>query len=828
MTTADEGASASGKGAKTFVAQMFVWVFLSALLARIWRATGLWQEADANDGFVWMPLGLAADGLFALIVALLISLVARRHRRVAIATGAVSGLANVAWLAMNLVSFTLTQAPITFQRARGDEGVALEAHALLRWEDCYPAIAFTVVALLALPVALALGRRVATLRVVRMRAVLAFALVCVVAYGSDAFVFRERNFGVADHPAFTLVSSFVLGAFEERRKPKLKGEKASDKERHERDALLDDLLIARTPIDESAPPLRAKSHVRNVIVIFAEGIAREHTSLPGAAAAPLGTTPNLARRAAKDGLELTRYYSPYHKSIAAIFALACADFPPASGQNIVEINARIDCGEMSDVLAAQDFRLGLFHGGDFGFYDKLMLLGMRHWDVSQDSRVMSDPVVYEENEWGIDDRAGVNHMLAWIDGLPPGQRFAATFIPITAHWPYWIPSDVDQLLPAISSKNQFLNAVHFLDGALEQLMVGLEQRGLADDTAVIFLADHGETVGERPRASAGRRLAYEPSLHVPLVILAPGVWPAGATSDRLGSHVDLLPTILDLLGLPPDARHRGTSLLAPDRTPRRLFIGASNGFKWIGWLDGNHKTIVNRYTGMREAYDLAVDPDERHNLAPEMSAAPEGEARLEQLEQEALAFADAQLTQLQTAPKVDEELDIEKLYLDVVDMHVRRDGAVVPCTLVDATAPAKSAGPRACGDEAVLIDGRKTVVAGGVAQHDCIMVRTPKNGVLELEVRAQPWMPLLTRVRVALTEPLRDGVDHPTLEAWSDGALEGQRELRADGHVRMPFASARDSLLLRVGGEGASSSDICITITERAWRNRPVKADVTP
>ena len=159
MTSSTVPVSPIERSATLTGARVFLWVVASALLARISRAVGLWQEADANDGFVWLPLGLAADVLVGLLVVALVVPVARRWPRVGIAWSLLLGLAHVGWLGVNLVSFTLTQAPITFQRARGDEGVALDAHALLRFEDVVPAIGFAVLAVVALPFAWRLGAR---------------------------------------------------------------------------------------------------------------------------------------------------------------------------------------------------------------------------------------------------------------------------------------------------------------------------------------------------------------------------------------------------------------------------------------------------------------------------------------------------------------------------------------------------------------------------------------------------------------------------------------------------------------------------------------------
>lgn len=802
---------------------LFTWLFVSAALARIWRALGLWREADASDGFVWMPLGLCADLLVAGLGTALVVMGARavglvggirRQRGAAPVLGAMVGLAHIAWLALNLVSFTLTQAPITFQRARGDEGVRFDAHTLLRPQDVVGAIAFSLTALVLLPLVVRAGRAAA--RRLSRRAMAALLAIAVCGYGLDTLWFRGRNFGVADHVVLALLSSTVASVLDDAVRPRGFGE-------GETPADVAALRRARHPIIETGPPPRARAEMRNVVVFFAEGIARKHTSLGGE-----DTTPNLARRAQESGLDLTRYYAPYHKSIAAIYSAVCADLPPPDGQNIVELNGRIDCGELSEVLAAHGLRAGLFHGGDFGFYDKLSLLGMRSYDVLLDARAMSDPALWEENQWGIDDRATVHHFLQWTDTLDPGDRFGALLIPITAHWPYWIPSDVEPLRPPSSSKNEFLSAVHFLDSAFEALMRGLEERGLAHDTAVIFVADHGETVGERPRASAGRRVVYEPSLHVPMVILAPGMWPPGATSDRLGSHADLLPTVLDLLGLPADPRHHGTSLLEPDRASERLFIAAHNGYRWAGFIDGNRKFFVNTITGAREAYDLAADPDERRNIV-ELLPADEADT----LDREARAFARGHLAAIIAAPRRSDEVDIEARFLEAVAIRVRRPGAdgreevVVACSPAPPP-PGAGAGYHRCPDEDEgVFRGRMPLRAAG--KHDCLVVRPPRVGVLELEVGPQPWLPLFTRLRLAQTEPLReDGVDEVPVAVWSDSELHNARDVPTRSYVRMPFASPRESVRIHIGGTGPAKRDVCLSLTERGWRNRPLRSAALP
>ncbi|MCC7075099.1 MAG: sulfatase-like hydrolase/transferase [Deltaproteobacteria bacterium] len=807
------GRSARGPaGVGAFALALFLWVALTGVLAKLWRAYQLWDDAGAVDGFVWLPVGLAAELLMGALAALVVVVSARvLPRALAIVVGLAAALTNLWWVAINMVSFTITQAPITFTRLRGDEGVRMHDAHLIRWNDALPAATLALLLVLGFaPLLWATARLRRRFPHLGARQLAPLCVAALVLYAADACWWRAANFGVADAPALILARSIIEVKLSEARAPTLVDGARPD---------LRALALSKTPSEVAPPPPLQKAGVKNVIVFFSEGVARKHTSLGG----EHDSTPNVARRARADGLELTRYYSPYHKSIAAIFAMACSAWPPSTGINITELNPRIDCGELSEVLRGHGIHAGLFHGGDFGFYDKLMLLGMRGYEIQEDARIMSDYARWEENEWGVDDRATVDHTLAWIDSLPPGERFTALMIPITAHWPYWIPSDVEPRFPGLGSRERYLSAVAFLDDAFERLLVGLEQRGLDQDTAVIFLADHGETIGERPRASAGARLAYEPSLNTPFVILNPGMWPAGSQSDRIGSHVDLAPTVLDLLGLPPDARHHGVSLLAPDREPRRVFLGANNGQVWVGLLDGMEKYTLNTRTGAQELYDLRLDPDERHNLA--VSAPPE---QLAALEADTLSFSQGVMDFIADAPAVGTDLDVQGALVAHAEVRVRRPargaaGEQEAETVLCVVDPNDPTGARLCpGEERSPFLGRQKRKAGGRVR-DCVVVNAPdRGGVLEIEVGEAPFLPFLTRLRTAfINEPARDDAPHQlVLEVDVDGEPAVRSEVVIDKRARVPFASPRGRFLLRVSGEAPAARDLCVTFTEKDWGNR--------
>jgi choline-sulfatase len=101
--------------------------------------------------------------------------------------------------------------------------------------------------------------------------------------------------------------------------------------------------------------------------------------------------------------------------------------------------------------------------------------------------------------------------------------------------------------------------VSFVDEKIGEVLAALDEMGLVDDTVVIYISDHGETMGEHELW--GKRTFYEGSARVPFIVRWPGRVPAGARSDAPAELVDLYPTLCDLAGVAPPEGLDGDSLL---------------------------------------------------------------------------------------------------------------------------------------------------------------------------------------------------------------------------------------------------------------------------
>jgi len=103
--------------------------------------------------------------------------------------------------------------------------------------------------------------------------------------------------------------------------------------------------------------------------------------------------------------------------------------------------------------------------------------------------------------------------------------------------------------------------IRFADQAIGRLFNTLKDLGRLDRSIVIFLSDHGETLVERPFVFDHGGRAYEEQIRVPLLFHLPGGLCGGRRMTREAHHVDVVPTLLDLLGLPIPGDVQGVSLL---------------------------------------------------------------------------------------------------------------------------------------------------------------------------------------------------------------------------------------------------------------------------
>ena len=196
-------------------------------------------------------------------------------------------------------------------------------------------------------------------------------------------------------------------------------------------------------------------------------------------------------------------------------------------------------------------------------------------------------------------------------------------------------------VPGLMEKYDY--EIAFCDLWVRKLIDAVTELGLADNTAIVVMADHGEAWGEHKVYFHGQDL-FEEQLRVPLIFVVPGH--KAQVIDEPVALVDVAPTLIDLMGAPIPSNMRGQSLLpvithgkaARGPMSRPIFAELLPATAWphhaTMMMEGGKK-LIHRISERRwEMYDLASDPGEKKNLAE----SPASAALFASLKEKLLAF----------------------------------------------------------------------------------------------------------------------------------------------------------------------------------------------
>lgn len=278
---------------------------------------------------------------------------------------------------------------------------------------------------------------------------------------------------------------------------------------------------------------------------------------------------------------------------------------------------------------------------------------------------------------GGSDARAVRNALAWAGGLDGAKPYLLWVHLFGAHAPYYNGGDggarldpgyegpvgrkrwqLDRVMSerlALTPRDVrhldalYDAAVQGSDRRVGELLAGLRAAGRLDRTVIVFLADHGEELYAHNNYLYHACSVYQTTLHVPLGLTAPGLLPAGAAVPQTVELIDVLPTLLGLLGLPPPPEQHGRSLVPYLERPGAGGEGKP-AFSEYGAapvhtvIQGDWKLVANptgfapecipdappgHYPiGRQELYDLSADPGETENLA---AAEPARAAQLSRL-----------------------------------------------------------------------------------------------------------------------------------------------------------------------------------------------------
>lgn len=297
---------------------------------------------------------------------------------------------------------------------------------------------------------------------------------------------------------------------------------------------------------QSLPP--SASQPANLVIILEESLgARFVGSLGG-----LPLTPNLDRYS-EEGIWFTQMHATGTRSVRGIEAVITG-FLPTTTKSVVKLGGtQRGFFTIADLLQRHGYSTSFIYGGSAQFDN------MRRFFVNNGFETIIDRANYAEPQfegsWGVSDEDLFRKADAYFDSLPADAPFFSLVFTSSNHTPFEYPAD------AIEPYNQPAqtreNAIKYADYALGRFIELARQSGYWNNTVFLIVADHDSRV-------LGAELVPIRHYRIPALILGADI--ESRTVSRLASQVDLIPTLLPLLGLGGEVVHpaTGINLLADD------------------------------------------------------------------------------------------------------------------------------------------------------------------------------------------------------------------------------------------------------------------------
>lgn len=353
----------------------------------------------------------------------------------------------------------------------------------------------------------------------------------------------------------------------------------------------------------------------NVLIVSIDTIRADRVGSYGYAGARTPTLDALAAR----GLRFRQASTVMPLTLPAHASLLTGTFPAFHG---VRDNGGFYLSDEHDTLAEILHNRGLRTGAFVGSFVLDSRWGLRQgfdkyfddFDLSGSATAALDEIQRPANEV-------VDQALQWL-GQDLEQPFFAWVHLYDPHTPYAAPEPFRAAFPR-TLDGAYDAEIAFVDQQIGRLIAHLTSAGQLDRTLIVAVGDHGESLGEHEEYTHGFFL-YDAALQVPLIMAGPGV-PHRTVDDQV-RIVDVMPTVLEFLGLSPPDAVQGATLVPAARGERLDLVAFAE--TWFpryhyGWnelmavRDGRYKFIL---APRRELYDLQADPREQRDLSQERPA----------------------------------------------------------------------------------------------------------------------------------------------------------------------------------------------------------------
>ena len=320
---------------------------------------------------------------------------------------------------------------------------------------------------------------------------------------------------------------------------------------------------------------------------------------------------------AKDGIRFTQAYTPSPITNTSHTSILTGLLPSSHGVTDFAVPLAPNHPTLAELLKKSGYHTAAFIGAVI-LDSKTLAPGLdRGFDFYDNFPAQSQT----KSRWGRVERRGadvVQHAQSWMTAHPAGPHFVWIHL-YDPHDPYEPPPPFSQ-----TYKDRLYDGeIAYADSVLAGFIGYLKKTGRYDNALIVVVGDHGEGLGEHGEESHGIFL-YDSTTHVPLIVKIPARVASNSHGDQVVKAqvrtLDILPTVIDWLDIPPPEQLDGESLKpfldGPAEGKDRIAIGETDYPLRFGWAP--LRSV--RAEGFKfieaprpELYDLKADPKELTN-----------------------------------------------------------------------------------------------------------------------------------------------------------------------------------------------------------------------
>ena len=360
--------------------------------------------------------------------------------------------------------------------------------------------------------------------------------------------------------------------------------------------------------------MKVGEHERpHVIFLFLESFRSHNVGVLGA---ERGVTPHFDRLS-QEGVLFTDFYANSVRTSRSVVS-SLFGIPSDVDGSEAAAQAKAPFIGIPQLMQEAGYQTSYLHNGPIEFEKQDAFFDLHGYDAihGRDKMIKSFPRAHNSS-WGLPDECLMHYASDFLDERQSAPQFLTLFS-ITNHHPWNLPTHYQPpaFPPEISRiYRKYLNTFHYTDACLGLLIELLEEKGLLENTLLFILGDHGYPMGEHNNFVEQRYL-YEENIRVPLMVYGKGriLEPKKITAPC--SQLDLVPTVMDILGLHGFNLSIGNSLMR-ECGERPIFFHNPYVFKNFGCRVGKYKFVYTRISQELELYNLEKDPGEKENIAPE-------------------------------------------------------------------------------------------------------------------------------------------------------------------------------------------------------------------